>query len=231
MLGFDSRRACEKIVPILNCLAGGRLVRSCGLAFEAGCAGRVVRGGPRRETYRFVEGSREIAHRRARGMRTSGACDALPMDPCAALPPRRRIDNNSRVRRVLLTYAAEALAEITGLAEVTGSASAAAAFVYESFTTHLRPLPPPLTCTARAAATVVFIPTSPKSPAIIFMSSAPGNCRLPCRGLVLHHVEQPQRRGGRDVRCVRLPITCRTAPIDTASASAASASHATPASS
>ena len=82
---------------------------------------------------------------------------------------------------------------------------------------------------AEPAATVVFIPTSPKSPAIIFMSSA-----LPWQTIAfpLSFTTLSNRSDVAAEMCAKILYrSYLTAPIDTASASAASASHATPASS
>ena len=83
---------------------------------------------------------------------------------------------------------------------------------------------------AEPAATVVFIPTSPKSPAIIFMSSA-----LPWQTIAfpLSFTTLSNRSAVAAEMCQKIGYdrSYLTAPIDTASASAASASHATPASS
>ena len=82
---------------------------------------------------------------------------------------------------------------------------------------------------AEPAATVVFIPTSPKSPAIIFMSSA-----LPWQTIAfpLSFTTLSNRSAVAAEMCAEILYrSYLTAPIDTASASAASASHATPASS
>ena len=66
---------CPSVERHLSACAGSGAVRSCGLAFEE----QAVRGAwwaDARDGTDSSKGSREIAHRRARGMRTSGACDA-----------------------------------------------------------------------------------------------------------------------------------------------------------
>ena len=180
MLGFDSRRACEKIVPILNCLAGGRRREVLRPRVRgAGCAGRVV--GRRARRYRFVEGFARNRPPQGQGYENLWRLRrTLPMDPCAALPHLAVASITTRrkcgVRRVLsLLTPRRALAEITGLTEITGSASDAAAFVYESFTTHLRPLPP-LTCTAPS-------PPPPSSSSRPRRRAPPSSsCPPPCPG-------------------------------------------------